>query len=596
MPTGTGTIKFIRRSDMPNDRKATYGRIVVSVRHAKVGAVTYKINGRRKLDRLSRRQVHTDSRPDDSKAFVQCSSIDAQRQIHDDRHQGLLLEYVHGASRVHAATSKNYTGRDSTTIQDRQHRYQRHSIHRNMQRNVWFAASGKLANEQLQQHLATFGYRPTANTPGLWKHDTRSTIFSLVVDDFGILYTSDDDALHLQRALESKYKITIDRAGTLYCGLTLQWDYRQRTVQLSMPGYVANAIHKFCQNKPTAIQHAPHKCIAPVYGRTTSQLPIQNDDSTRLTNTETKHVQQVVGTLLYYARAVDPTMLVALGTIAEQQSKATVKTMEAVTNLLNYAATHPDAVIQYNKSDMTLHVDSDASYMSMPEARSRAGGFFYLSTTSKPANLAPVSQPPLNGAVHVLCCRIRNVMASAAEAEVGALYENGQEVAAMRNTLLDMGFKQPPTAIKTDNSTAVGIVNNTMKQRKSRAIDMRFYWLRDRIAQNQFIIYWKPGKENYADYFTKHHPIAHHKTMRSTYLKETRNEEINNVYTNVTQTKLLTTLQGCIDILTRSARNRASHDTSAYVTLATPARIATYISDTAKDSNYNEQMHEHTVY
>jgi hypothetical protein len=64
----------------------------------------------------------------------------------------------------------------------------------------------------------------------------------------------------------------------------------------------------------------------------------------------------------------------------------------------------------------------------------------------------------------------------------------------------------------------VGLANDTVKQNRSMAIDMRFYWVRDRVKDGQFIIYWKKGSENAADYFTKHHPPADHRRIRSRYL------------------------------------------------------------------------------
>ena len=101
-------------------------------------------------------------------------------------------------------------------------------------------------------------------------------------------------------------------------------------------------------------------------------------------------------------------------------------------------------------------------------------------------------------------------MASAAEAEVGALYMNAQEAIAIRNCLIELGHPQPATPMKTDNSTAHGILTGTIKQKRSKAIDMRFYWLKDRAEQGQFEIYWEPGKNNLADYPTKHHTGTHH--------------------------------------------------------------------------------------
>ena len=77
-----------------------------------------------------------------------------------------------------------------------------------------------------------------------------------------------------------------------------------------------------------------------------------------------------------------------------------------------------------------------------------------------------------------------------------------------------MGHPQPATKIKTDNSTTDGFVNNTIKQNRSKAIDMRFYWLKDRQQQKQFSIYWDNVKNNFADFFTKHHSPSHHKAVR----------------------------------------------------------------------------------
>ena len=82
--------------------------------------------------------------------------------------------------------------------------------------------------------------------------------------------------------------------------------------------------------------------------------------------------------LLYYGRAVDPTISVTLSTIAAQQSNGTEQTAKAVTKLLNYVVTHPDATLHYKKSNMILHVHSDTSYLTERKARSRSGGYFYM--------------------------------------------------------------------------------------------------------------------------------------------------------------------------------------------------------------------------
>ena len=114
--------------------------------------------------------------------------------------------------------------------------------------------------------------------------------------------------------------------------------------------------------------------------------------------------------------------------------------------------------------------------------------------------------------------------ASASEAKTGALFLNAQEAVPMITALHEMGHPQPPTGtpLETDNATAHGILHAQVRMRKSKAFDMRYHWLKDRIAQRQFNLYWKKGATNAADYFSKHHPPAHHRQERQRYLLPTR--------------------------------------------------------------------------
>jgi hypothetical protein len=299
--------------------------------------------------------------------------------------------------------------------------------------------AGIIANQRLEKHLAKYGYKPTYLTPGLWRHESQTITFSLVVDDFGVKYVGDQHTRHLIKALEDLYTVSSNWTGSLYCGLTLNWGYTNCTVDLSMPNYVATALHKFQHPPPSRRQHAPHHWTWPVYGARVQYAP-EPDDKALLPAADIKRVQQVVGTLLYYARAVDSTMLVALNAISASQSKATKNTAAAIVHLLlHYAATHPDAILRYQRSDMVLHIYSDASYLSGPEARSRAGGHHFLSSRPADPTKAPSRQPTDNGSIHAECSVLHNVMASAAEAKIGALCINSQTAEVFRATLIEMG-------------------------------------------------------------------------------------------------------------------------------------------------------------
>ncbi len=109
-------------------------------------------------------------------------------------------------------------------------------------------------------------------------------------------------------------------------------------------------------------------------------------------------------------------MPAALGSIATQQANPTENTMKKVRQFLDYASTHPDAIVTYHASDMVLAGRSNTSYLSKSKACSRAGGHFFMSNNT--------TKPPNNGAILTIAQIIKAVMSLASEAEVGALYIN----------------------------------------------------------------------------------------------------------------------------------------------------------------------------
>ena len=211
--------------------------------------------------------------------------------------------------------------------------------------------AGILANKLLKQRLAKYGYYEVAHTPGLWKHLSRPISFTLVVDDFGIKYVGKEHADHLLNALKQHYTLDIDWTGSLYCGIALKWDYHNKTVDISMPGYIKKVLQRF-QHKCSKPQHSAYQCAPKQYGKS-AQLPLPPDDSPPLSKPGITRIQQIVGAILYYARCVDITILMTLSTIAHEQAHATERTNLSVTQLLD-CATHPDAAIRFRASDMVL--------------------------------------------------------------------------------------------------------------------------------------------------------------------------------------------------------------------------------------------------
>ncbi len=353
------------------------------------------------------------------------------------------------------------------------------------------------------------GYSQSKAVAGLWTHKIRPILFTLAVDDFGVKYVRKEHALHLISILKQHYEISEDWTGSKYIGVAFEWDYHNRRVYLSMPGYISKALQQFRLEWPCRLQNSPHPHEAPTY-KAKAQYVEMETPSIPLDKEGQKFVQAVTGTLLYYSQAVDPTMLVALNAIATQQASPTQKTMDRVKQLLDYCASQEEAILTYHSSDKVLAIHSDAGYLNESKARIRAGGDSFFSSN--------VQFLPNNGAVLNIAQIINAVMSSAAEANRGALFPNAKEAVHMQRILHKMGHPQPCTPIQMNNSTAEGVINSRVRPKRTKLMDMQFEWLLDRAEQGQFCIYWRPGKTNLADYFTEHHPPVHHHNVQGEFL------------------------------------------------------------------------------
>ena len=137
-----------------------------------------------------------------------------------------------------------------------------------------------------------------------------------------------------------------------------------------------------------------------------------------------------MGALLYIGRAVNNKLMVSLSAIGAQQASATEETKDAMEQLLEYVATYPDDGILFRKSDMILAAHADAGFLNKSKSRSRAGAHIFLSENDP--------KPKLNGPVLTISQIIKTVMASAAEAEMAALYITARKRIPLRNTLIEM--------------------------------------------------------------------------------------------------------------------------------------------------------------
>ena len=155
---------------------------------------------------------------------------------------------------------------------------------------------------------------------------------------------------------------------------------------------------------------------------------------------------------------------------------------------------------------MILAAHSDAGFHNESKGRSQARAHISLSEDN------PI--PRWNGPILSISQVIKFVMTSATEAELAALYITAQKQVPMRQTLIEMGWPEPPTPIQTDNTTAESVVNNKIFTKKLKSMDLRLHWLRCRETQKQFRIYWDKGPNNCGDYHTKQHPPVYGEAKR----------------------------------------------------------------------------------
>jgi hypothetical protein len=233
----TNTIRFIRRSKIPKGRKVTYGSFVVDIKEHKeekertrltIGGDTIEYPG----DKSTRTAGLTTA-----KILINSviSTWGAKFLVIDitnfylNTPLGRFECMVINLSSLPQETIKKY---DLIELS------QDGKVYIKIQKGMYgLPQAGILANELLQRNLAKDGYRPTTHTHGLWTHDTRPISFSLVVDYFGVKYVGREHAEHLMACMRKNYNISSDWNGGAYCGLTLDWDYKKCTVDVSMLGY-----------------------------------------------------------------------------------------------------------------------------------------------------------------------------------------------------------------------------------------------------------------------------------------------------------------------------------------------------------------------
>jgi hypothetical protein len=243
MPTGTNTLWFVHPSQVPKHKKAIYVRVFCADRPERSNPrrvrwtgggnrINYPGNKTTKTADLTTAKLMFNSvisTPGgrfisiDLKDFYLCSDLEEYKYVRIPLH--MLPEAIMDLYSLHAKISNGH-------------------VYAEVRKCMYgLPQAGRLANENLRTFLELHGYAPCHITPGLWKHLDSDLMFTLVVDDFGVRYTNRANVERLLEILKQDYQLPTDWEGTRYVGLTLDWDYANGHVDISMPGYVQRALH-----------------------------------------------------------------------------------------------------------------------------------------------------------------------------------------------------------------------------------------------------------------------------------------------------------------------------------------------------------------
>jgi hypothetical protein len=232
---GTDTCFFIKLTNIPKDRKITYGKIVCDYKPHKKEKERVRLTvGGDRLDYYG--NVATSTADITTFKILINSTLsteDAAMMMMDIKNYylGTLLPRIEFMkmllSRFHEEIIQKYN-LNALAVDG--------WVYIEIRKDMYgLKQAGLLANQLLQTDLAPFGYYPARHTPGLWLHKTRPISFTLVVDDFTVQYVGKQHAEHLRNALLRTYELTTDWKATVYSGMTLKWDYKNRTCEISCP-------------------------------------------------------------------------------------------------------------------------------------------------------------------------------------------------------------------------------------------------------------------------------------------------------------------------------------------------------------------------
>ena len=373
--------------------------------------------------------------------------------------------------------------------------------------------AGKLSNALLKKTIESDGYYEDDLVPCLFHHKERDTKFTLIVDDIGAEVNSEDDITHLANSIGKIWKVKIDKTGSKFIGMNLNWEYDHLPLPrmtADNPTAIPDALKRFKPGITLTGKNTPAIYNSKLYKPKNSKSKILNENNNLNLPTPVpdmkEYIQQLTGTFSHYARTIDYTMIPAVNTLSRSQAKPTTQTLLEADQLLEYASRHPNNKLIFEASDMQLKCQYDASLHTLIDGRSVIGDIKYLGNYNDPPekvqNVFDASSTVLNAvAAHIV------------EAEYGSAFHCGQQAYFYGIVLEALGFTQRYIEFYGDNNIAVGISNDSVKVKRAKAIEKSYHWFRDKCRRKEFKSMHIKGLYNTSDFMTKPLPKARHNLL-----------------------------------------------------------------------------------
>jgi hypothetical protein len=371
-------------------------------------------------------------------------------------------------------------------------------------------AAGLLANRLFWKTIEPAGYYEDPNVPCLIQSKTNTIQGALVVDDITAKYSNPDEVLHLVAAIEKVWKVKINWAADRFCGLDLKWDYNpiNPSLEFGNDRVVDDYFKRFLPDKILKGAETPGIYNNPKFHHNGTPELIDPEPEAKLEHKT--EVQQKAGTLNHQGRTSRYDIVTAVNTIAETQSSPTDLTLKQVDQLENYISRYSYASVRFEATDMELRAHYDSSLK--PHARHKAGVVIYLANKDDPPD-------KIGNIIEVISKTPPGCIASIAEGEYNAQFIATQGSLAHRTVVEALGYPQPPIKIYGDNSTAIGIANDAVKVKRSKAFDKTFHYTRDKVRTKDIESIKIDTKDNASDFFTKFLSPSEHKRQASKLVK-----------------------------------------------------------------------------